>query len=123
MVKCDSTPPAFIMTIVATGIREIFRADKSLMNVLMAIDATLSNLPEMPGCICLIKRFPVTGKTRGGKMGSLQTESTLIVLVNGESEFVKSIHRMTLGTIGRHPLFRKLVFMIICVAIAAAGEL
>ena len=100
MVKGNSCPPGFIMTVLTSRFRVIFFADQSLVQVCMTINTTLADFPEFPDGIIFSCPFDMAENAGNGEMGSFQPESAFIVLFKGEIEICKAFHSVALGTIG-----------------------
>ena len=122
VIKGHIGPPAFVVAVFAAGLRVIFFIDQPLVDILVAIAAPASDLPETPGCVARGGSPDVAGNTGNGKVRPVQPESTLIVLFRGIGKFFKPGNRVTLGTIGRNTLPGKLAFVVIGVTIDAPGK-
>jgi len=96
MVKPDDVPSAFDMAAFATRSGIIFLADQRKMDILMTINTTFSDLPEIPCRIFCGCPLFMTGKTGCCKMSPLQREGTIVVLNDGVGKFFKSFYSVTL---------------------------
>lgn len=116
MIKSHFAPAAFSMTFPAIGFGVIFRVKETGMNILMAIAASATNIPERP-----VVGFLMAGKAGRCQMRSLKPENTIVVLLYGKTGFLKSIVGVAISAIGNHTLFFELPFVVICMAISAFG--
>ena len=94
MIKGYFTPFVAVMAIHTSRFRVIFLIQDRLMDVLMAIVAFDTYLPEAP-CI----RFFMTGETGRCQVCASQFKGTFIVHFNGKAGLFKSLDGMTFGTI------------------------
>jgi hypothetical protein len=79
VIKLNFVPGCYLVTIFATLGWIVFRIDSILVNILVAIHTSLTNVPEAP-----LLFLPVTFKTRCSEMGAFQFKFALIVLLNGK---------------------------------------
>lgn len=79
VIKQHFVPGRYLVTIFATLGWIVFRVDTILVNILVAIHTSLTDVPKAP-----LLLLPVTFKTRCGKMGTFQFKFALIVLLNGK---------------------------------------
>ena len=77
---------------------------RSSMNVLVALLAGTSHIPEIPPLILFM-----TGKAGGGKVSTAQFEIRRVVPLDRETGLIKSICGMTIGTVRILSLVHKLL--------------
>jgi len=91
MVKVNHVPAVFRMAALATGPGIIFLADEGFMDVLVAITATVPDIPEAPG-VFLFMTFCACN----GAMGALQSEGTAVMLFDGVQGLIKTFCGMAM---------------------------
>ena len=87
---------------------------KTLVDILMTIEAPDSNIPEVP-----VFGFLMTGNAGDCKVCSFKNEFSLVVLFNGESELIEPFGGMTIGAVLHNAELRELVVVIILMTVSA----
>jgi hypothetical protein len=112
MIEGNFVPSVAVMAVYTARLRVIFGIEHRLMDVLMAIVACDSYLPEAPSFTPLM-----TAETGCSQVCSSQFKGTLVMHFNGIGGLFKSLEGMTLRTIRDPLLCHKLFVMVIEVAI------
>lgn len=115
MIKGDFAPLIIGMTIYTGRFRIIFFIHCGFMDVLVTIDAILTDLPEGP-----FATFFMTGKTGCCQVCPGQLERAFVVSFYGKRGYFKSIQRVATGTIRCFTLDRELFSVVIRMATGAA---
>jgi len=102
------------MAALTTGPGIIFLADEGFMDVLVAITATVPNIPEAPGVFLF-----VTFCACNGEMGALQSKGTAVMLFDGVQGLIKTFCGMAKRAIRRRILPGKLSPVVILMTVHA----
>jgi len=114
MIEPDLGPPAFGMAAFTSSFGIIFLIEIRLMDVLVTVHATHTDVPEIPPFL-----FLVADKTGCGLVRPFQGERAGVVFLKGVERTLESFHGVAGGTVGRPFRFFKLSKVVIGMTVFA----